>query len=76
MRIEPSGFPLSFSVSDADMMMGGEWPEEVWISARLDVDGNAMTRSEGDMESLMLGPVSSGTVDIALTLDAGGILAE
>ena len=29
------------------MVMGGEWPEEVWLEVRLDHDGNAMTKSDG-----------------------------
>ncbi|MFT5680094.1 MAG: cytochrome c-type biogenesis protein CcmH/NrfG [Myxococcota bacterium] len=75
-RIEVTGFPLDFTITDGDMMLGGPWPDEVTISARLDMDGNAMTRSEGDQESLTVGPLSSGAADITLTLGEGGVLSE
>ena len=37
---------MPFTLGKGDMVMGGEWPEEVWLEARLDQDGNAMTKME------------------------------
>ena len=49
-------------------MAGGAWPEEVWVQARLDADGNAMTKGEQDLESAVLGPLTKGTEGLALVL--------
>ncbi len=68
LRVPLKSFPYSFSMADGDMMLGGEWPEQVWLQARVDSDGNPSTKSEGDVESAVIGPLSSGTKDIALTL--------
>jgi tetratricopeptide (TPR) repeat protein len=63
-------FPLSFSLSEKNMMMGGTWPEEVWLEARLDMDGNAMTKSKDDWKSTMVGPSAQGSGNISLQLKA------
>jgi hypothetical protein len=47
------------------MMLGGQWPEEVWILARLDADGQP-GRSEGDVESAVLGPLTAGASGLEL----------
>jgi tetratricopeptide (TPR) repeat protein len=70
-RLNPRGLPGSFAVTDRDLMMGGAWPEQVWIDARWDSDGNPTTRSPDDLVSEVLGPLASGTKDIALVLDGG-----
>ncbi len=75
-RIEAASFPLDFTITDADMMLGGPWPEAVTISARLDGDGNAMTVTEGDRESLTVGPLTSGASGITLNLGEGGVARE
>ena len=76
MRIEATSFPLDFAVTDADMMLGGSWPEAVTVTARLDLDGNAMTRTEGDLESLTVGPLSSGATGVTLSLVEGSVQKE
>jgi len=63
-----SGLPGSFSVGDKNLMMGGTWPEQVWIQVRADADGDAMTRSDDDVSSPVVGPLKSGTLDVVLTL--------
>ena len=45
-RIPNPVFPLSFDLGKSDMVMGGQWPEMVFLSARIDLDGNAMTKEE------------------------------
>jgi tetratricopeptide (TPR) repeat protein len=70
-RLDPRGLPGSFSVTDRDLMMGGEWPEQVWIEARWDADGNPTTRSEADLSAPMTGPHASGALDLSLVLSGG-----
>ena len=68
-KFENPVFPLDFTMNDSHMMMGGSWPDEVWLSARLDTDGNAMTKSEEDWESSILGPLpnqSQETIQLML----------
>jgi hypothetical protein len=68
-RLDAASLPTTFTVTDSDIMMGGPWPEEVWISARTDHDSNAMTKSEQDATSRLIGPLSSGATDVNLLLD-------
>ncbi len=67
-RLPLSGLPGPYSAGDQDIMMGGEWPEQVWIQARADVDSNAMTKDEDDLNSIVIGPIASGSESINLTL--------
>lgn len=62
-----SALPTPFVLSDRDVMMGGPWPDEVFVFARLDADGSAGS-SEGDVESKKLGPLPKGTLDVALVI--------
>ncbi|MEE2752300.1 MAG: hypothetical protein VX519_12780 [Myxococcota bacterium] len=64
--------PAEFSLGDTDLTFGGQWPDQVWLRARVDVDGDPMTRGEGDLESLVVGPITSGTEDIQLVLETMG----
>ena len=68
LRLKPSAVPGPFSATDMDIMMGGEWPEEVWIQARSDADANAMTKEPGAPQSEVIGPIRSGTTGIELVL--------
>ena len=60
--------PGSFAVTSDDLMMGGPWPEAVWVQVRVDGDGNAMTKDEADVASEPVGPVAPGTNGIVITL--------
>jgi hypothetical protein len=53
-RIPNPVFPLSFDLGKSDMVMGGQWPEMVFLSARIDLDGNAMTKEEAPKTSEVL----------------------
>lgn len=53
-KIVPSGFPVEFSLTQADSMMGDPLPPEVDLLVRLDRDGDISTRDEGDLSA---GPV-------------------
>ncbi len=68
LRVPLEAFPYRFSISDKDMMLGGAWPDQIWLQARIDSDGNPTTKSETDVESAVIGPVSSGAADLSLVL--------
>jgi cytochrome c-type biogenesis protein CcmH/NrfG len=68
-RSEAWSMPADFSLGDADLTMGGEWPQEVWLRARIDADGNPSTTSEEDLVSDLVGPVAPGE-SVILTLFA------
>ena len=67
-RMERADVPGSFAVTSDDLMMGGPWPEAVWVQVRVDGDGNAMTKDEADVASEPVGPVTPGTDGIVITL--------
>lgn len=48
-RLPASGFPVTVELSAADSMMGQPLPDAMRIEARLDSDGNAMTKSPNDL---------------------------
>jgi len=47
-RIEPSSFPINVDLTAADSMMGQPLPKSVRVEARLDGDGNVMTKDPAD----------------------------
>lgn len=67
-KIPNPTFPMSFELGKGDMVMGGIWPEQVWLEVRIDTDGNAMTREENELTTGMLGPFAENSfgLDIAL----------
>ncbi len=68
LRIPASSLPTTFALGDSDIIMQGTpWPDQVWLSARVDTDGNAATREEGQPVSEAQGPFTSGqTVELVL----------
>lgn len=67
-RMDRAAVPGPFSVSDRDIMMGGPWPDQVWIQVRVDSDGNAMTKSASDVTSALEGPFSPGSTGLVISL--------
>ncbi|MEC7983999.1 MAG: tetratricopeptide repeat protein [Myxococcota bacterium] len=67
-KIADPVFPLSFSMGKDDMMMGGDWPEKVWLQVRLDLDGNPMTKTPEDWLSPLQGPIAASTDKLEITL--------
>jgi tetratricopeptide (TPR) repeat protein len=47
-RLPASSFPLAFEIGQADAMAGGQVPDDVLVEARLDTDGDPMTRPPSD----------------------------
>lgn len=50
LRIPVASIPMAFTIGPANAMLGGAAPPELVITARIDRDGNAMTRSPEDLE--------------------------
>lgn len=67
-KTSAAALPMDFSLGDKDMVMGGAWPEQIWLQARIDRDGNPMTKGDDDLESPMLGPIASGAADLDLVI--------
>jgi hypothetical protein len=63
----PAAFPLRFELSAADSMMGDELPQRLRIEARVDSDGDPMTRDAAD-PSARADDVAVGTRDLRLVL--------
>lgn len=69
-RIESPRFPMDFSIGPDDRMikaMPFEGPLQ--LSARLDADGNAMTRAPGDLQGQSPEPQQPGTNGVAIVID-------
>jgi hypothetical protein len=69
-RIASPRFPLEFSLGPGDRMLETlPFAGELQISARLDADGNAMSRQPGDLEGRAGAAVSPGASGVAIVLD-------
>ena len=62
-KIQNPVFPLSFELGKGDMIMGGQWPEKVYLSARVDQDGNAMTKDDISWKNAEAIELSSGKAE-------------
>lgn len=69
-RIESPRFPLDFTLGPGDRMIQ-QMPFEgpLQLSARLDTDGNAMTREPGDLQGSAPGAHQPGDSGIAIVID-------
>lgn len=66
-RLQLTTFPLPFSLSGADTMAGAAFPEKVDIEARIDLDGEAMTRDPSEPVGRVQG-VAAGTKDVRVVM--------
>lgn len=66
-RIGNPTFPLELDLSAADSMMGQPLPPSINIEARLDSDGDAMTKNASDPHASQSGVATNGT-KVALVL--------
>lgn len=66
-RIRVDRFPVDFSLGEGDTMMGLPFPDSVDLEARIDLDGNAMTRDPSEPSARIAG-IDAGTTDVVLTL--------
>lgn len=71
-RLTPSAFPVDFEVGPQDAMMGGgPFPDQVTVEARLDGDGDPLSRGPDDRSAGSV-TVQTGATGVTLRLDAGG----
>ena len=69
LRIPSPDFPLAFSIGPADVMIPTmQFVGEISMSARLDADGNAMTRGAGDISSEVIESLEPGATGVTITL--------
>ena len=66
-RFPAASLPGTFAITSADSMLGQELPETVSIDARLDPDGDPLTRSPTDPAARIDG-VKLGTTGLRLVL--------
>jgi hypothetical protein len=73
LRLPAPSFPLEFTLGPENRMMAGvPWQGPFQLTARIDLDGNAMTRDAGGLEGSASAPVSPGDTGIEIELGAGG----
>ncbi len=69
-RVHPVKLPMEFSLTGADLMMQGvELPEEFALSVRLDQDGDAISRTPGDLTG-EIATVQKGQKGVKLVLES------
>lgn len=68
-RISPPAFPLSYELSEKDVMMGGPFEGDVEITVRVDKDGDAMSKNPGDLVGKSAGSIKVGDTSANLTID-------
>jgi len=69
-RLPLTDLPRPFELGPDDRMMQGvPFQGPFQLVARIDADGNATTRTPGDLQGTSLAPVSPGDSDVALVLD-------
>jgi hypothetical protein len=68
-KIVDWSLPLETGLGTSDLlpMFGGQWPEQVWIQAKIARSGDPARPAEGDMKSELLGPFPPGaSVELVL----------
>ena len=65
-RVEASSFPITIDLTAADSMMGQPLPPKMRIEARLDGDGNAMTKDPADPKASQDGVTIGANVTLTL----------
>jgi len=69
-RIKDPSFPLEFSIGPDDRMIQAmPFDGPFQLMARIDADGNAMTRNPGDLQGEGKGTFSPGAHDIEIVID-------
>ncbi len=69
-KIERPVFPLAYTLGPESVMMAGmPFSGKVIVSARLDKDGNAMTKGPGDLTGEHKGSVEVGSQKVDIVLD-------
>ena len=70
LRIGSPKFPVSFELGPENVMMQGTpFAGQMLVTARLDGDGNAMSREPDDLVGALSGPIFPGSRGVRLVLD-------
>lgn len=73
LRIPEPSFPVSFRIGPEDVMIPSmQFAGAISLSARLDADGNAMTRGAKDLSSAVEEPLEPGATGVRLVLSEKG----
>jgi hypothetical protein len=73
LRIPDPEFPLEFSIGPENVMIPSlRFEGAISLSARLDADGNAMTRGNDDISSQVEAPLAPGATGVTLVLNERG----
>jgi hypothetical protein len=67
-RLSGNRYPIAFSLAAANRMLAGEWPEMVMLEARLDRDGDPLTRGPEDLAGRASAPVRPGATGVRIEL--------
>ena len=71
LRVPNAAFPLDFEIGPQHAMIQGmPFAGDIALSARLDADGDAMTKVAGDLSGAVAAPLKPGATGVALVLDA------
>ncbi len=69
-RIPSPSFPLQFEIGPQNVMIPSmRFQGEIEITARVDGDGNAMTKLRGDLSGQTGTPESPGATGVRIVLD-------
>ena len=72
-RLAPGAFPMRFEIGAADAMMAGRpFAGPIRLSARIDADGDPLTRSPEDVAGELEGTVEPGATGAVLELRPAG----
>ncbi len=70
LRVPKPNFPLAFEIGQPQVMIPGmRFEGEIALSARLDSDGDAMTKLPGDLVGEITAPLPPGSSGVTLVLD-------
>jgi hypothetical protein len=71
-RLDPGKFPMEFTIGPSDVMIQGRpFAGPITLTARLDGDGNAMTREPNDLSGGVEGAVQPGASNVEIVLKRG-----
>ena len=68
-NISKDSFPLQYVVKQQDAMMGAPLVGKITVSARVDQDGDAISKQPGDLVTDLSAPVMVGENPVKLTLN-------
>ena len=67
-RVDAVTFPVNFTLEADHLMMGGSVPDKLVVTARLDQDGDAISKSPGDLTGAAKEPVAPGATGVDVVL--------